>query len=157
MQFTVWHKSDIEYIQKQVSPACFARIKFMENGNEKSKKGVNSRESTGLLNIQPCTVQFTRQQKTCSIILHYYFIYFFRSLFSVEKGDGLSPGLAAQIWAGKVKKQHICPSVITTTEVPLSTAPNPNCSSGAAQWQTGQTGIVLGSYQVWMCERVPEK
>lgn len=48
MQFTVWHKSDIEYIQKQVSPACFARIKFMENVNEKSKKGVNSRESTGL-------------------------------------------------------------------------------------------------------------
>ena len=37
---------------------------------------------------------------------------------------------------------------ITTTEVPLSKAINPDCSRGAAQWPANHTEVVLSR---WMC------
>ena len=60
-------------------------------------------------------------------------------------------------WTGRINlgggkwNSSVCPSLITTTEVPLSKALNLNCSSGAAQWPAKQTVFVLGSLQVWMC------
>ena len=43
---------------------------------------------------------------------------------------------------------------VTTTEVPWSMTLNPSCSSGAGQWPSDQTVVLLGSFHVWMCSYV---
>ena len=58
------------------------------------------------------------------------------------------PGTGRINLGGESEKGRACPSFITTTEVPLSKAPNLNCSSGADQWPADHTVVVLVSFQV---------